>query len=139
PEVVGRAEEGADGEGALVEAVQWVFPGEADPSVHLDGPFAGEGGSLGGPDPGRGGGDGRLGRVLAHGPSRPVHQRASGLDLRERLGELVADGLERADGACELLPGAGVLEGELEGARPGPDGPGGERGQSAVAHPWEHA
>src|SRR5207248_11072316 len=27
PEVVGRAEEGADGEGALVEAGQWVFPG----------------------------------------------------------------------------------------------------------------
>src|SRR3954453_10855893 len=103
PELGRAGAEALEPECALVEAVEWVLPGEAGTAVHLDRALAGENCGLGGERLRGGGGDRRLLVVLGDAPGGPVGERAGELDVGVRVRELMGDGLVDADRLAELL------------------------------------
>src|SRR5262249_8228552 len=106
--------EALEPDGALVEAVQRVLPGEADAAVHLDRALARSDRGLGRERLGRGGGDRRALVLLGAAPRRPVDERTCELDVGVRLRERMGDGLVRADRLAELRAGLRVLDTEVE-------------------------
>src|SRR5204863_9316458 len=98
----GAATEAFEPEGALVEPVQGVLPGEADAAVCLDGALAGRDRGLGCEGFRRRGRERRALVLLGYAPRCPVDERARELDVGVRLRERVGDGLVRADRLGEL-------------------------------------
>src|SRR5262249_42238382 len=88
-ELGGPHAEALEPEGALVEAVQRVLPGEADSAVHLDRALASDHCRLGRERLRRGGGERRALVLLGHAPGRPVDEGAGQLDVGVRLREWV--------------------------------------------------
>src|SRR5262245_23178886 len=115
-EVGGTPAETLEPDCALVEPVQWMLPGEADPAVHLDRALAPNDRSLGGERLRRGGCERRALVLLRDAPRGPVDERARELDVGVRLREWVGDGLVRADRLTELLARLRVLDAEVERA-----------------------
>ncbi len=98
---------------ALQEQVSLELPRVPDATVHLDARPSRPVGGVRRHQPGARHGASRSG-VLVDEHGRVVHGSAGCLHRHRGVGELVLDGLERADGAAELLPLLGVAHAEVE-------------------------
>ena len=110
----GSSEQRLEGLEALDVQMDVVLPGVADAAVDLDALLGDESLAVAG-------GRFRDARrqlppavVLGDGHGSEVGGGAGLLEADEHVGELVLDGLERADGTAELLPLLRVLQGEIE-------------------------
>ncbi|SHV55402.1 Uncharacterised protein [Mycobacteroides abscessus subsp. abscessus] len=114
-------------EGAAQIQMRVVFPGEADAAVQLNVVLRVEDLAV----HRLGGGDGRAepGVVQIVGAGRVPRCGGGEFGRHQHVGGMVFDGLERADGAAELLAHLGVLDGHLQRRPADPDGFGG--GQNA--------
>src|SRR5438552_8986024 len=87
-----------------------VLPGEADPTVHLDGAARRAGVHVAETRLGDARGTGVLARAMIERVRRVPHERPRGLDLRHHLRRHVLERLERADLPAELLARLRILD-----------------------------
>src|SRR5215475_4248675 len=110
PQLGGPSAEALEPDRALVEAVERMLPGEADPAVHLDRALAGCDRRLRSERLRGGGGERRSVVLLRNAPGGPIDERARELDIGVRLCERMGDGLVGADRLAELDARLRVLD-----------------------------